>query len=193
MAVAKIPRSKPAQADRHLVQNEVAKRFVRRFGQCWIRVRLIINPKQQANGRNVSTIGISANPDRINERRLRRISGAVNIRCTMSWSVPCVDMVMKVDPIRPAKIVYSTSNIPLILSQPCFAGSSPVVKKSEIPEAAVALHDFVPATRNLRVKQTDRDQRAANHDRGLDEIGPDHRFDAAESRVDGGQNDNGNR
>ncbi len=56
------------------------------------------------------------------------------MRCTMSWSVPCVDMVMKVDPISPAKIVYSTSNIPLILSQPCFAGSSPVVKKSEIPK-----------------------------------------------------------
>jgi len=70
-----------------------------------------------------------------------------------------VDIVMKVDPIRPAKIVYSTSNIPLILSQPCFAGSSPVVKKIRDAEAAVPLHDFVPAAGNFRVKQTDRGQR----------------------------------
>jgi len=37
-------------------------------------------------------------------------------------------------------------------------------------EAAVPLHDFVPAAGNFRVKQTDRGQRTANHDRGLDEI-----------------------
>ena len=68
--------------------------------------------------RNVNAIGISASPDRMSERRLRRMSGAVNIRCTMSWSVPCVDMVMKVEPISPAKMVYSISNMPLIFSQP---------------------------------------------------------------------------
>ena len=60
-------------------------------------------------------------------------------------------------------------------------------EKIRDPETAVAPDDFVPATRDLRVKQTDRGQRAANHDRGLDEIGPDHRFDAAERRVDRGQ------
>ena len=65
--------------------------------------------------------------------------------------------------------------------------------RSEIWNAAVALHDLVPAAGNGGVKQTERDQRAANHDRGLDQIGPDHRFDATERRVDGGQNDNGNR
>ena len=32
---------------------------------------------------------------------------AVNIRCTMSWSVPCVAMVMKMEPSSAAQIVYS--------------------------------------------------------------------------------------
>ena len=81
--------------------------------------------------RKVNAIGISARPDMMTERRLSRTSGAVNMRCTMSWSVPCVDIVIKVEPINPAKIVYSMANIPLILSQPLLAGSSPVVIKSE--------------------------------------------------------------
>ena len=81
--------------------------------------------------RKVNAIGISASPDMMSERRLRRTSGAVNIRCTMSWSVPCVDMVIKVEPINPAKMVYSMANIPFHLSQPCFAGSRPVVMKSD--------------------------------------------------------------
>jgi hypothetical protein len=80
--------------------------------------------------RKVKAIGMSANPERMSERRLRRMSGAVSIRCTMSWSVPCVPMVMKVAPKRPAKIVYSIANIATIFCQPCFAGSSPVEMKS---------------------------------------------------------------
>ena len=71
-------------------------------------------------------MGRSASPESTSERRLRRTSGAVSIRCTMSWSVPCVAIVTNVLPNRPAKIVYSTPNIPTILSQPCRAGSSPV-------------------------------------------------------------------
>ena len=34
--------------------------------------------------KNVNAIGISARPDMISERRLRRMSGAVNMRWTMS-------------------------------------------------------------------------------------------------------------
>ena len=34
--------------------------------------------------RKVNAIGMSASPERMSERRLRRMSGAVNIRCTMS-------------------------------------------------------------------------------------------------------------
>src|SRR6266516_5024003 len=38
-----------AQTDRHLVKNEMAERFVRRFRQRWIRVYLVIRPEQQTN------------------------------------------------------------------------------------------------------------------------------------------------
>ena len=81
--------------------------------------------------RNVKAIGMSARPDMMSDRRLRRTSFAVNIRWTMSWSVPCVPIVIKTEPIRPAKIVYSVSNIPFHLSQPLFAGSRPVAMRSE--------------------------------------------------------------
>ena len=40
-----------------------------------------------------------------------RWSGAVNIRWTMSWSVPCVAMVSNVEPMNAAKSVYGSSNI----------------------------------------------------------------------------------
>ena len=60
-------------------------------------------------------------------------------------------------------------------------------------ESAVARNDFVPAAGNRRVKQAERNQRAADHDRGLNEVRPDDGFDAAECRVDSGQNDDGNR
>ncbi len=65
--------------------------------------------------------------------------------------------------------------------------------KSEIAKPAVALHDFVPAAGNGRVKQAERNQRAADHDRSLNEIGPDDGLDSAERRVNGGQNDDGDR
>ncbi len=57
----------------------------------------------------------------------------------------------------------------------------------------MALHDFVPAAWNGGVKQAERNQRAPNHDRGLNQIGPDDSLDPTERRVDGGQNDNDNR
>ena len=51
----------------------------------------------------------------------------------------------------------------------------------------------MPAARDRRVKQADRNERAADHDRGLNEVRPDDGFDAAERGVNGRQNDNGNR
>ena len=56
-------------------------------------------------------------------------------------------------------------------------------------ETAVALHDLVPAAGNREVEQTERDECAADHDRGLDDIGPDDGLDSAERGVDRGQND----
>ena len=58
-------------------------------------------------------------------------------------------------------------------------------------KTAVTLHDFVPAAGNREVKQPERDERAADHDRSLDQIGPDDRLDSAERRVNRGQNDDG--
>ena len=112
--------------------------------------------------RKVKAIGISASPERMSERRLRRISGAVSIRCTMSWSVPWVPMVIKVDPKRPAKMVYSIANMAAIFPSRACAGSSPVVKKSEMKPPCV--HDFVPTSGNSKIKQPDRDESAAEHD-----------------------------
>src|SRR5947209_7663784 len=56
---------------------------------------------------------------------------------------------------------------------------------------APALHDFVPAARNGEVKERERGDRAADHDRSLDEIGPNHGLNAAEGGVDRRENDNG--
>ena len=57
------------------------------------------------------------------------MSGAVSIRCTMSWSVPWVAMVTNVEAMI-ANTVYSVSNIPLMRCQPCSFGSRPVAKNS---------------------------------------------------------------
>ena len=48
--------------------------------------------------------------------------------------MPCVAMVMKVEPIKPAKIVYSIANMPFHFAHPCMSGFKPVVKKSETPK-----------------------------------------------------------
>ena len=57
------------------------------------------------------TSGRSAKPDRMSESLLRWWSFAVSMRWTMSWSVPCVASVVKVDPISAAQIVYSLSRM----------------------------------------------------------------------------------
>ena len=57
----------------------------------------------------------------------------------------------------------------------------------------MALHNFVPAARNRRIKQTKRDECATNHNRGLDQIGPDDGLDAAERGVNRRENDDDNR
>ena len=50
----------------------------------------------------------------------------------------------------------------------------------------------MPAAGNREVKQTERDQRAADHDRSLNEIGPNDGLDSAERGVDRSQNDDDN-
>jgi hypothetical protein len=57
----------------------------------------------------------------------------------------------------------------------------------------VALHNFVPAARNGRVEQAERDQRASNHDRSLNQIGPNDRLNPTESCVNGREYDDRNR
>src|SRR4051812_12830557 len=60
-------------------------------------------------------------------------------------------------------------------------------------EWTAAFHDFMPAAGNSRVKQTERDQGTPNHDRGLNQIGPDDGLDSTEGSVNGGENNDGNR
>ena len=59
-------------------------------------------------------------------------------------------------------------------------------------EWAVAFHDFVPTAWNSGVKQAKRDERASNHNRSLDEIGPDDGLDSTERGVNRRENDDGN-
>src|SRR5207244_10890168 len=59
-------------------------------------------------------------------------------------------------------------------------------------EWAVALNDFVSAAWDCEVKQSKRDQCAGNHDRSLNQIGPDDSLDATERGVNSRENDNGN-
>ena len=63
---------------------------------------------------NTSTMGISMRPERITARAPFLLSGAASMRCTMSWSVPWVAMVMKVDPSTAVQSVYSLPRIFLI-------------------------------------------------------------------------------
>src|SRR5436305_1294150 len=44
-------------------------------------------------------------------------------------------MVINVEPISPAKMVYSIANMPAIFCQPCFSGSRPVVIRLDENEA----------------------------------------------------------
>ena len=79
--------------------------------------------------RKQSPMGMSARPERINARRLLVAFLAVNIRCTMSWSVPWVAMVMKVEPKMAAQMVYSVPNTVRTLSRKGAPGLVPESKK----------------------------------------------------------------
>ena len=69
---------------------------------------------------NTSTMGISMRPERITARAPFLLSGAASMRCTMSWSVPWVAMVMKVEPNTALHRVYSLLRIFLIsCTSPC--------------------------------------------------------------------------
>ena len=59
--------------------------------------------------------GTSAKPERMRLLRERRISGAVSMRWTISWSVPWVAMVTKTAAKKAVKIVYSVSRMRLRL------------------------------------------------------------------------------
>ena len=85
IAVAKMPAmSKPAQTHRHFVENEMAEYLVRRFRQSRIGMGLIVGPEQDPDAEKGEDDRDVGEPGRMRERRLRRTSGAVNIRCTMS-------------------------------------------------------------------------------------------------------------
>src|SRR3981081_1411868 len=60
-------------------------------------------------------------------------------------------------------------------------------------EWAMAFNNFVPTAGDGRVKQPERDQCAPNHDRGLNQIGPDNGLDPAKRGVNGRENDDGDR
>ena len=81
---------------------------------------------------------------------------------------------------------------PFIWSQPCLAGSRPVVKKSRDRNRRGVARSR-SSHRGLRIKQRKRHQRAADHDRGLDEIGPDDRLDSTERGVNRRQDDDHDR
>ena len=57
--------------------------------------------------RKTMTMGKSSSPDTMTARVPALLLFAASIRCTMSWSVPCVAMVMKVAPRKAAHTVYS--------------------------------------------------------------------------------------
>ena len=91
--------------------------------------------------------------------------------------------------MRPAKIVYSISNIPSTLSQPLFGRIETSGERCREDENRRGVRDdLVPAAGNREVKQAERDQRAADHDRSLNEICPDDGFDSTKRGVDRGQN-----
>ena len=97
---------------------------------------------------------------------------------------------MKVEPIRPAKIVYSTLEHALdfvpAVPRRIEAGGDEIVQM----KSAVALARFRASRREWRNRAIPtRDERAADHDRGLNEIGPDDGFDPAKRGVDRCQND----
>ena len=60
-------------------------------------------------------------------------------------------------------------------------------------EAAMTLNDLMKTTGYGEVKQPQSNERAADHNRRLNEVGPDDGFDSTQRCIDGRQNDDGNR
>ena len=67
--------------------------------------------------RKPSTTGTSTSPEPTTAQRLRRVSLAVSMRWTMSWSVPWVARVVKTEPRNAAQTVYSLDKTFLTWSQ----------------------------------------------------------------------------
>ena len=75
-------------------------------------------------------MGKSIKPEKITAREPFLQSGAANMRCTISWSVPCVAMVMNVEPKTAVHNVYSLLRM-LFTSchSPC--PDTPISKKAQ--------------------------------------------------------------
>lgn len=101
-------------------------------------------------------------------------------------------MVMNAAPIKPAKIVYGLEHtFPFVPAAPGrIETGGNEIRNMKI---AAALHDFVPAAGNRGVKQAKRDQRAPDHNRRLNQIGPNDGLDSTERGVDRGENDDCDR
>ena len=136
--------------------------------------------------RKPNAIGTSARPEVISASRLRALSFAVSIRCTMSWSVPCVAMVVNVEPSSAAQIVYSLPRMPRTLPQNPWGGIDAARKDRQVARLLEHGSRARPAAHAVPERDQRIDHRAAHH-RRLDHVGPDDCADAARSSVDRGQ------
>ncbi len=143
--------------------------------------------------RNVNAIGMSASPERMSERRLRRISGRGqhSLHHVLIGPVRCHGDERRSNESGKNRVLDLEHAFPFVPA--IFRRIETGRDEIRQMKSAVALDDFVPAAGNREVKQTERDQRTADHDRGLNEIGPNDGLDSAERGVDRSQNhdDNG--
>ena len=107
--------------------------------------------------KKVEHIWISASPK--NEERGSVDIGAVKCAFTMSIGGHAWPL-CELGPVQSSKSVLVFKHPFILSSRVCRIG--PVVKKIGNTESAVARRHFVPATGNGRVKQAERNQRAAS-------------------------------
>ena len=126
--------------------------------------------------------GKSTKPERIVACALCRRFFAVSMRCTVSWSMPCVAIVTKVLPITAAQIVYSSERT----SCHPRAETLPIEPRRRVEEHRFrdVLTDRRPAAGDLSEQKRNRERERRDEHADLDEIRPDDRANAADRRVE---------
>src|SRR4030095_11217635 len=149
-------------------------------------MRLVVNPEQQANAEESECDRNVCEP-----RKNKRTAAAPYIRRSQHslYKVLISPVGAHSDKGGPEKAgedgvldrKHADDFLPAVLCS-IKAGGNKIVKM----KTAAPLHDFVPAAGNSGVEQCERDEIVADDTLSLNQVGPDHGFNAAKCRVNRG-------